>query len=201
MTTAKSAPAAKKGSSKGKSKINSAPLVAPQTKMAPPTETHTVTEEQRHHERRAEDQARSKQNGIAFSAQQLSAPTVPPQAAATPAKPAIPPAFLEELKALQEKHGVQLPVKVASPRTVRDNQNGITRPAPETKCGQIWAAADEITATTHQAASIAALRLHSATQGINEHTIRTQYARWRQYNGVSGRVAAPVIMPGVPAAS
>ena len=137
-----------------------------------------ITEEQRVAERRSNA-------AMSFSVQQLSAPQAP--ALITP--PAVTDKFKEELAALQAKHGiVPSAVKVSTPRAEKIIQHGITRPNPETLCGKIWAAADELSATSHGVATIASLKLHSNTQGVNEHTIKTQYARWRAFNGVTGRL-------------
>ena len=91
---------------------------------------------------------------------------------------------------LAAEYGLSLPapvvVKVKADKLQR---NGITRPGANTVCGKIWAAADAISASQGGApATIASLKAHSATQGINDHTIKTQYSRWRHYNGVAGRL-------------
>lgn len=96
--------------------------------------------------------------------------------------------FKQELAALQEKFGVTAEVKVKPLKADKLQRNGITRPGAETKCGSIWAVADEISATNHTIATIAAIRLDKRMEGIPEATIKTQYARWRQYNGVKGRL-------------
>lgn len=75
----------------------------------------------------------------------------------------------------------------ATPRTGRPNQNGISRPGLDTKTGTVWRIADEITAKKGAAAGIGDLKAHPDLRNFNDHTIRTQYARWRQFNGVSGR--------------
>lgn len=100
--------------------------------------------------------------------------------------------FQNEMAALAQKFGVPVEaVKVKgvkTPRADRMQQNGITRPAPETTCGKIWALADAISLQTHTVATIAAIRAHESMKPVNDHTIKTQYARWRQYNNVSGRL-------------
>lgn len=121
------------------------------------------------------------------------AATNPPQAN-PPA--AIPPGFAEALAALQQQFGIQvapvIPSGITAGRPGRDTKNNITRPGPGTKTGFIWDKADEITAANKGSpASIEQLKLHPEVKHFNDHTIRTQYARWRQYNGVVGRVATP----------
>ena len=136
------------------------------------------------------------QNAMAFAIQQLSASKTP---VATPPS-------AEQLKrqeyeaavaALAKQYDMPIPNTRLSSSATKDTQNGVTRPAPETKCGKIWAAADSLSSDTAPA-SIAALKLHSSCMGVNEHTIKTQYARWRAYNGVKGRIVpSGTIVPEV----
>ncbi len=122
-----------------------------------------------------------------FAVQQLSTPVAVPQAPQTP--PAAINTFAAELAALQAKHGVVAKaVKVTAPKADKVQQNGITRPAAHTLCGVIWKAADDISAAIHGVCSIAALREHEEVKVVNSHTVKTQYARWRAYNGVHGRL-------------
>ncbi len=68
-------------------------------------------------------------------------------------------------------------------------QHGITRPKPDTITGKAWAIFDKLSADTGAPATIAdSLK---AAKGViaADATVRTQYARWRKYHGVTGRVA------------
>jgi hypothetical protein len=78
------------------------------------------------------------------------------------------------------------PAKVAQP-----SQNGVTRPRPEGSCGKVWALADAISARIGQPVPIAMLSKETALAGLNDATTRTQYARWKTFNGVFGAVAKP----------
>ena len=148
-----------------------------------------VTVEQRKAERR------NNVDSMAFAVQQLSTPVAQPTSAPTP-QLTTPPSATEEfnkrLKELRAEFNIPdstAQVKQIVHRADRVQQNSITRPAENTLCGKIWAAADEITHRQHGAvATIAALKEHPATHNVNEHTIKTQYARWRKYNGVAGRL-------------
>lgn len=88
-------------------------------------------------------------------------------------------------KAAAEK-AAAAPAKVAMP-----SQNGVTRPKPDSQCGKIWGMADALSAKLRQPVTIAILIKETAAAGINDATTRTQYARWKQFNGVFGRVEAP----------
>jgi len=74
-------------------------------------------------------------------------------------------------------------------------QNDVRRPKPESTCGKCWSVYDQLSAERGAPCAIADAKKVLDAQGINEATIRTQYAHWRKFNGVSGRVeavAAPV---------
>jgi membrane protein involved in colicin uptake len=70
-------------------------------------------------------------------------------------------------------------------------QNGIRRPKPDTLCGKAWAIFDSISAANGAPASIGESMTQAKAQGLNESNVRAEYARWRKYHGVSGRIAAP----------
>lgn len=74
-------------------------------------------------------------------------------------------------------------------------QNGVRRPKPGGACGKVWELADSLSATQGSAVAIAVLSKAASAAGINDSTIRTQYALWRKFNGVAGRVVAPIAMP------
>jgi hypothetical protein len=78
--------------------------------------------------------------------------------------------------------------KAAKEAAKMPEQNGIRRPAPAGDTGKVWAIADDITKKRGQAAAIAEVLEVGRAQTINDATIRTQYARWRKFNGVVGRV-------------
>lgn len=74
-------------------------------------------------------------------------------------------------------------------------QNDVRRPKPDSTCGKCWEVYDRLSAERGSPCAIADAKKVLDAQGINEATIRTQYAHWRKFNGVSGRVeavAAPV---------
>ena len=77
-------------------------------------------------------------------------------------------------------------------------QNGIRRPKPETETGKVWALADNISASLGQPTPIANLLEQGQAAGLNDSTIRTQYARWRAFHGITGRVTIPT--PAAPVA-
>lgn len=74
-------------------------------------------------------------------------------------------------------------------------QNGVRRPKPDGACGKVWALADELSSKLGQPVPIADLSKQASAAGINDSTIRTQYALWRKFHGITGRVVAPAPAP------
>lgn len=70
----------------------------------------------------------------------------------------------------------------------QEERNGVVRPKNETACGRIWAVADEMSAALGGPVACADLLAKLTVQGYVEATIRTQYARWRKFYGVEGRI-------------
>lgn len=99
--------------------------------------------------------------------------------------------FKAALEAALKNRPVRQPKEPKAPRIALPKQHGITRPAAETKCGKIFSAADKITAESNRPATISEVRV--ACHGINDHTIKTQYARWRAFNGVTGRIVPETV--------
>lgn len=163
------------------------------------TDKHEITEEQRKADRRADETVKADAMSQ-FVAQTLNnAPLTTPVDAKT--------AFERDLAELKAKHGITATVKVSAPKAAKVQQNGVTRPAADTLCGKVWATADAISLSTHGVCPIAALKEHADMKDVNEHTIKTQYAKWRTYNGITGRLPrihavhqTPGEYPGIPAA-
>lgn len=84
---------------------------------------------------------------------------------------------------LAEKEASQMPI-----------QNEIRRPKPNSVCGRVWELADTLSMANQSAVSIKELidAGNAEPTPLNLSTIKTQYARWRKFNGVSGRIVSPV---------
>lgn len=67
-------------------------------------------------------------------------------------------------------------------------QNDVTRPKEASSCGKIWAIADQLSAKHKAPVTIKQLEEIALAEGFNPATIKTQYARWRKFHGVTGRV-------------
>ena len=70
-------------------------------------------------------------------------------------------------------------------------QNGIRRPKPETLCGQAWAIFDEVSGAKGSPAAIGECLPIAIERGLNQTNVRVEYARWRKYFGVTGRIENP----------
>lgn len=88
----------------------------------------------------------------------------------------------EEAKAkkIAEREANQMPV-----------QNDIRRPKPGTKCAQVWDIADKISAKLKSPAPVNQVMEQGRKAGLEDATIKTQYARWRKFNDITGRVVDP----------
>lgn len=84
----------------------------------------------------------------------------------------------EKAAALEAKKTQQMP-----------EQNGIRRPKPEGLCGQAWTVFDNL--STDGPVSIKVALETTTPMGLKEGNVKAEYARWRKFNGVTGRVVDP----------
>lgn len=94
-----------------------------------------------------------------------------------------------EVKAKAEAKAQQ---DAAKESTKMPEQNGVRRPKPDGACGKVWTLADQLSSQLGQPVPIANLSAAASAVNINDSTIRTQYALWRKFHGITGRVALPV---------
>lgn len=93
-----------------------------------------------------------------------------------------------DLAAKEAKKAEALAAKEASKQPM---QNGIRRPKPDGLCGKAWAIFDVVSAKNGAPASIGESMAVAKEQGLNEANVRAEYARWRKFYGISGRVEDP----------
>lgn len=67
-------------------------------------------------------------------------------------------------------------------------QNGIRMPRAGTACAGIWEHATTMSQERKATVAIGDLLEVLLAQGYNQATIKTQYARWRKFHGVEGRI-------------
>lgn len=98
---------------------------------------------------------------------------------------------LEREAAKAEKEQAKADAKAAKEANRQPEQNGIRRPGPDGLCGQVWGLADTLSAQLGQAVPIANLIEAGVAAGLNPSNIRTEYARWKKFHGLSGRITLP----------
>lgn len=194
MSTARTGKASDKSSKGAKSKATLAQAAKlTQLPEQPITDEQRAAETEQAQHRRASDQA------MANIVQTMTTPAVPATSPTSPTSPValqtpveVAAEFASELEKLAARFGMPLAAvnvggaKTArAPKADRERRNDITRPGATTVCGKIWAAADDLLAKG--TLTVPALKAYPGLKNINDHTLKTQYARWRQFNGVKGR--------------
>lgn len=66
--------------------------------------------------------------------------------------------------------------------------NGVRRPADESKCGAAWVLMDRMSAERERPVAIADLLIVALGEGMNENMVRSNYAAWRKFHNVTGRI-------------
>jgi hypothetical protein len=89
---------------------------------------------------------------------------------------------------IQAKNDAKAAAEAAKQASKQPEQNGVRRPKPETTCGKCWAVYDRLAGERGGVAAIGDAKPELEAMGINDATIRTQYAHWRKFNGITGRV-------------
>lgn len=71
-------------------------------------------------------------------------------------------------------------------------QNGIRKPGVGTLCRAAWDIFDAVTLELGQTAPISYVLPVALDKGLNEANVKAEYARWKKYMGITGRVSVPV---------
>lgn len=78
----------------------------------------------------------------------------------------------------------------------RPEQNGVKRPSAGTTCATVWDIAHSLSEVSEspqtpngKIATLSQVVKAAEARGINKYTARTQYARWRVFHGITGRLA------------
>lgn len=109
----------------------------------------------------------------------------------------------KEAKVAAEKEAkakAKADAEAAKAQNKMPEQNGVRRPKPETLCGKAWAIFDSVSAKNGAPASIKESLEVAKEQALNEGNVKAEYARWRKFYAISGRVAAPAPVAPVVAA-
>lgn len=92
-----------------------------------------------------------------------------------------------ELSVKKAARAAEKAAKVAEPAVVK-------LPRSDTDSAKVWAFANQLSAQLGRPALRKDVTSAATAIGINEATANTQYARWRVFHGITGRVVAPVQM-------
>lgn len=80
--------------------------------------------------------------------------------------------------------------KAAKEAAKQPKQNDVRRPKAGTTTGKVWAIFDSLSQSTGAPALIGDA-MKQVAGSIPEATVRTQFARWRKFHGITGRAVAP----------
>ena len=78
--------------------------------------------------------------------------------------------------------------RVSKIQKERETRNGITRPSEGGKCAAAWAIMDDLTAKRGSPTPFKPVAEEAERQGLNPAMARSNYAVWRKFNGVVGRI-------------
>lgn len=97
----------------------------------------------------------------------------------------------EEKRAAAEQKAKDREAKAAEKtKTPLVSQRGVTQPREGSKTRQVWDIATKLSQEKGSPVAIAELMPVAKEAGLNDATVRTQYARWKDFHGVFGKVAA-----------
>ena len=97
----------------------------------------------------------------------------------------------EKAQKAADKEAAKEAAKAAKEASKMPESNGVRRPKPETLCGRAWAVFDEVSAKNGAPASFKECLEIAVARGLNEGNVRVEYARWRKFFGITGRIAPP----------
>lgn len=102
--------------------------------------------------------------------------------------------FGEIRKAFREEEKIRKAAEAEAKKAASQmpEQNGVRRPRPDSLCGQAWALMDECSSRLQQPVPVSFVLQLAPGYGLNEGNIKTEYARWKKFNAVDGRVDIPL---------
>lgn len=77
----------------------------------------------------------------------------------------------------------------------REVRNGVRRPSETGLCGQAWQVFDELRAQLGRAPAIQEALELGAMRKLHPGNVKAEYAAWRKFNGISGRIAPATPAP------
>lgn len=84
------------------------------------------------------------------------------------------------------------PKRVGKIQKVRPTQNGVTRPTAGGKCARVWEICDELACGyMDNRVPFSVVRVKAEAEDLSVGNARAEYAAWRKFNGVTGRIVEP----------
>lgn len=99
--------------------------------------------------------------------------------------------------AAQAKTAAAAAVKAEKDAKKQPEQNGVRRPSPSGKCGTAWALMDSLSTALNAPVAVGDLLAKSREAGMNDNMVRANYAAWKKFHGLVGRIAK--VVPAAPA--
>lgn len=108
---------------------------------------------------------------------------------------------LKRKQAAAEKEAEAERKKAEKEAKKEPEQNGVRKPSVGTLCRAAWDIFDAVSVTLGQPAPISFVLQVGVDRGLNEANLKAEYARWKKYSGIEGRVSIPVPQAVVDAAN
>ena len=101
-----------------------------------------------------------------------------------------------ERAALKQQKEAEREAKKAELKAKREaskmpEQNGVRQPRPDTKTGEMWDLFNSKSTAEGRPIAISEVFDELVAKGHKTATIRTQYAFWRKFHGITGRIENP----------
>lgn len=168
-----------------------------QTKLVVPDELLAPEAEQMRRAGDAQANALVQNDAIASMVATLTTPVAAPVSAPTQTAEQLA-AYKAKLAELNKEFGLPetANIKVKAPKAATNQKNGITMPNEGTDSRKIWDTASRLSKENNLIATVSMIKKDPVIAALNDATVKTQFARWRQYNGIKGRqptLATPVV--------
>lgn len=92
---------------------------------------------------------------------------------------------------MTNENKVQAAAEVSTVVTMPE-KNGVREPRPGTNSANIWQLATSMSEAQNETVAVGDLIEAAKELGYNEATVKTQYARWRKFHDITGRVESAI---------
>lgn len=92
---------------------------------------------------------------------------------------------IREIENLKKKEELKAQKAREKIKVKRPEQNGVEQPTPGTQCAKVWDLANSMSTELQAPVTINLLLAVAGEYGLRPNTVRTQFAMWRKYNGLT----------------